>query len=146
MPFNTQNGTTLGTSATLPATYDAGGYGALTFTGIGEVIDFGELGKVYTVVASQVVGRDYPEKKKGTYDIPDVTLTVASQTADAGQVLVKAALDAVASYSFQLALPSGDTASFTGKVTKMAVNGQATNGIDSRAITIAIDPETLFEA
>jgi len=146
MAFNSQNGTTLGSSATLPATYDAAGYAAVTFTAVGEVIDFGELGRVYSSIAHQAVGRSYPEKIKGTYDIPDVTITVASQTADAGQVVLAAALAAAASYSFKLTLPSADTASFTGKVTKMAVGAAATNGIDTRSITIAIDPVSLFEA
>ncbi len=37
-------GTTIGISASLPATYDSTGFAALSYTTIGEVTDIGSLG------------------------------------------------------------------------------------------------------
>lgn len=149
MAISSQNGTTLGISATLPTTFDdnvSTGYPSLTFTLVGEVVDFGELGKVYNMITHQAVALRYPKKIKGTYDIPDVTITVARDSADAGQVIVAAALASDNSYSFEVTLPSGDTANFTAKVTKAAVGAVASDQVEGTAITLSVDPETLFEA
>lgn len=142
-------GTTVGMSATLPTTYDDNvttGYAALTFTDIGEVVDVGEIAKTWAVITHQAVTRDYPQKLKDTYDIPDVTFTLGRVSADTGQALLQTALAASASYSFEVVLPSGDTANFTGKVTKAGLGAVASGAVTTTTVTVAIDPETLFEA
>ena len=52
----TSAGTKLYVSASLPATYNSAGFGALTWTEVGEITDFGEWGKEYTVVNHNPVG------------------------------------------------------------------------------------------
>jgi len=146
MPVSTQNQTTLGTSATLPATYNAAGYGALTFTNIAEVVDIGELAKAYNIVTHQAVGRAYPQKIKGTFDIANVTVTLGKIATDAGQVALQAALSSPNSYAFVITLPSGNSGSFTGKVVKAGQGAIAVDGVETTVVEIAIDPETLFEA
>jgi len=147
MPVSNMNGTTIGTSATLPATYNAAGYAALTFTNIGEVLSIdGELGKVFNEITHQALGRSYPEKFKGTYNIPNITMTIGKIAADGGQVLLQAALNAQASYSFVITLPSGNTGSITGKVMKAAQGAIAVDGVETTVVDIAIDPQSLFEA
>lgn len=146
MPVSTTNGTTMGVSAVLPGSFDASGYDALTFTSIGEVIDVGELGKVFNIISHQPLAGSYPTKIKGVYDISDLDLTVGRITADAGQVLVAAGLAASASYSFKLTLPSGDVGEFTGKITKAAIGSVASDGIETTVVSIAVDPESLFVA
>jgi len=140
------NGTTIGTSAALPATFNAAGYAALTFTNIGEVLDIGELAKTYNLITHQAVGRNYPEKIKGTFDIPNVTLTIGKIAADGGQVALQAALAAAASYAFVITLPSGNSGSFTGKVVKAGQGAIAVDGVETTVVDIAIDPQSLFEA
>ena len=142
-------GTTIGLSATLPTTPDNNattGYASLTFTDIGEVIDIGEIAKAFATVNHQSVGRAYPQKLKDTYDIGNVTLTLGRVSANTGQVALQAALASSASYAFEVALSSGGTANFTGKVLKAGLGGIASGAISTTTIEIAIDPETLFEA
>ena len=142
-------GTTMGMSATLPTTYDADGgtgYPSLTFTDIGKIIDIGELGKAFNVIATQTVGKAYPEKDKDTYDIANITLTLVRDSTDAGQVLLQTALASNASYAFQITLPSGDTGSITAKIIKAGIGAMASGNVETTMVEIAIDPETLFEA
>lgn len=149
MASDVNTGATVGISSTLPTTFDDNittGYASLTFTLIGEIVDVGELAKAYAVVAHQAVARDYPVKHKDTYDIANVTLNVARDSADAGQVIVQAGLAASASYSFEITLPSGDVANFTGKIIKAGLGSVASGGVITTAIELAIDPESLFEA
>lgn len=146
MPVNISLGATLGVSSTLPATYDAAGYNALTFTNIAEILDVGELSKTFNLVTHQAVGRSYPQKLKGTYDIGNLSLTVGTIKTDAGQVLLQSGLTATASYAFKITQASGDTREFTGKILKAGMGALTADGVETTVIDIAIDPETLFEA
>lgn len=142
-------GTTIGLSATLPTTYDDNvttGYASLTFTLIGEVVDVGEIAKTFAVIAHQAVTRAYPHKLKDTYDIPDIPINIGKFDTDAGQILLQSALAASASYAFEVTLPGGSVANFTGKVTKAGIGSIATGGVSMTTVNLAIDPETLFEA
>lgn len=146
---NLTNETTLGGSSALPTTYDAEaitGYPSLTFTAIGKVVDVSGIEKIYNIVSQQYVGELYPEKLKGTYDIGNVTITLGRAIADAGQLLLQAALGADTSYAFEVVLGSGNTANFTGKVVKAATGGIAADGVETTSVEIAVDPQSLFEA
>lgn len=138
-------GTTFGMSADLPTTYDDDGYAVPSITDIGEVIDIGELGKLWAVITHQSVTKDYPEKIKDTYDVSDVALTIGRVTANTGQALLQTALASPAHYTFKVVLPSGDIGYFTGMVTKASIGAIATSGVSSTVVTIAIDPESFFE-
>jgi len=146
MPVSTTNGATLGTSATLPSSFDATGYNALTFTAIGQILNVGDIGKVYNMVTHQPLDNAYPTKKKGTYDIPNLSVKVGRITADAGQVLLQTALGVSASYAFKVTLNSGDVAEFTGHVIKAAIASVAPDGTEETDVEIAVDPESLFLA
>lgn len=139
-------GTTLGVSAALPATYDSIGYDALTFTDLGEIIDIGEIAKAFNVINHQTVGRAYPQKKKDTFDIANVSLTLGRVSTDAGQVLLQTALDADVSYAFEVVYPSGDTVAFTALVIKNGIGAVASGNFETTMVELAIDPETKFEA
>jgi len=146
MPVALQTGTTMGVSSALPAAITAAGYTALTFTAIGEVIDIGELSKAYNAISHQTVGRAYPQKFKGTFDIANVSITLGKIVTDAGQVLLQSALAATASYSFKITLPSGNIGEFTGKILKAGQGAIASDGVETTVVDIAIDPESLVEA
>lgn len=146
---DSNTGATIGLSATLPTTFDGHattGYTPLTFTNIAEVIDCSEVAKVFAVLNHQTVDRAYPQKIKDTYDIANVTLTLGRYFADTGQALLKTALDASASYAFEIAMPSGDLVNFTAKVIKVGFGGVSSGGVTSTMVEIAVDPETLYEA
>lgn len=142
-------GATIGIVATIPTTYDGNattGYTPLTFTDIAEVIDCSEVAKVYAVLNHQAAGRAYAQKIKDTYDISNVTLTLGRYLADTGQALLTTAHGSSASYSFEIAMPSGDIVNFTAKVIKVGFGGFAAAGVTSTMVELAIDPETLYEA
>jgi len=139
-------GVTLGISSTLPATYDATGYGVLTYSAIGEVTDIGELSKAFNVITHQAIALGYPTKLKGNYDIGNITVTVGRIVADAGQIAVQSALNSDASVAFKVTLPSGNTGEFTGKVIKAGTAAIANESVEGTVIEIAVDPQSLLEA
>ena len=88
MTAYTAAGTTLGISASLPASFDAAGFNAVTHTTIGEITDIGgTIGRVYNLVTHNPIGSRATVKKKGSYNSGSVTVAVALDTADAGQVI-----------------------------------------------------------
>lgn len=140
------NGTTLAMSSTLPATYDSGGYTAITPTAVGEVLSIGEIAKTYSVISHQSVGRAYPQKIKDVYDIGNVSITMARITSDTGQDIMNLALASANSYTFRITLPSTAVEHFTGKVIKVGLGVISPTGIETVVMDIAVDPESLFEA
>ncbi len=142
-------GTTVGISATLPTTYDADastGYAALTFVDVGEIVDMGEIAKVFAAISHQTVGRAFSQKIKDTFDVSDVPLTLGRVTSNTGQVAIQTALGSDNSVAFKVTFPSGDYANFTGKIMKAGIGGISSGSISTTSVNIAIDPETLFEA
>lgn len=108
--------TTIGVSASLPATYDAAGYGALTFATVGQVTDWTAGGQVYNVVTSNPIAQRSTDKYKGTYNNGADTITVNRDDDDAGQVIIQAALTDDADYAFEVTYQDGTIDYFTGKV------------------------------
>jgi len=139
-------GATISIASALPATFDQTGYDALSFNAIGEVVDVGEIAKVWEEVAHQAVTRSYPQKLKDTYNIDTVSITVGRVTSDTGQAAVQTALGSATSVSFRVAMNSGDEVNFTGKVMKAGVGEISTGGVETTVIDISPDPESLFEA
>lgn len=85
-------GTTYAVCATLPATYDAAGYGlsSLTYTAVGKVQDFPEFD------LDRAVGKFIPisgaiEKYDGAPDYGGGDMTMGDVVGDAGQVILAAA-------------------------------------------------------
>lgn len=146
MPVTINTGTTVGISATLPATFDSGGYAVPVITLIGEIVDVGEVAKAWATIAHQSITRTFPQKMKDTYDIGNVTFTVGKIDADAGQVLLQTALNSSASFTFKVTLPSNGTVFFTGKVVKAGQGALAVGAVMTTTVDIAIDPESLYEA
>ena len=107
MAVRTSAGTTIATSAVVPATFDSTGYAALTYSPIGEVVDVGELGRVYTLVTHNPVGNRSTQKLTGSFNEGKITLQIGLDSADAGQVLLKAACVLDSLYSFKMILQGG---------------------------------------
>jgi len=108
--------TTISVSASLPATYDAAGYGALTFTAVGQVTDWTAGGQVYNVVTSNPIAQRSTDKYKGTFNNGADSITVNRDDDDAGQLIILAALTDDADYSFEVTYQDGTIDYFTGKV------------------------------
>ena len=108
--------TTISVSATLPATFDGAGYGALTFTAVGQVTDWTAGGQVYNVVTSNPIAQRSTDKYKGTFNNGTDSITVNRDDDDAGQVIILAALTDDADYAFEVTYQDSTIDYFTGKV------------------------------
>jgi len=106
IPF-TSAGTTISISAGVPATIDAAGFGALTFTKISEVTDIGSVGPVVAVTQHIPVDSGIVFKLKTTKDNGQIALKGARQTSDAGQTLLNNAVGVYAPYAAKIVLQTG---------------------------------------
>lgn len=107
MTVYTSAGTTLGLSASAPATYNQAGYEALSFTDIGEVSDLGEIpSRIYELVTWQPIAERGMRKSKGGYQIGSQTITVGIDPDDAGQTMVDTATASDTVYSVKISHPS----------------------------------------
>lgn len=108
MTVRTSAGTTLHISASQPATYDASGYNALSWTILGEITDLGEFGREYALVTHNPVANRGTVKKKGSFNEGAMALQLGLDTDDAGQILAKAALLSDNDYSIKITTQNGD--------------------------------------
>lgn len=138
----TSAGTTLGIG-TLAATYDAAGFGAVTYTAISEITDLGSFGKTYAEVKHTSLGQRQTKKFKGSYDNGELQLKLAKVATDAGQTAAIAALASDASYSFKVTLQNGTIEYFSGKVMSYVVSVGSVDQITGAEIKIAIDGDVI---
>ncbi len=109
-------GTTLSISASLPASEVLGSYTALSYTAIAELTDIGSFGKKFGEVLHNPIGDRRTYKFKTSYDNGSLALKLARVPADAGQVLLLAALASDADYTFHVEYQDGTDQYFRGKV------------------------------
>ena len=86
--IQTSAGVTIAVSTTLPATDDAAGYGALTFTNVGEITDGGEIGGTYGEVTHTPLDTRLVQALKTSFDAGSQTLALAVYMADGGQTIL----------------------------------------------------------
>lgn len=133
--------TVIGISATLPSTFDSdamNGYPSETYTAIGEVVDLPEFGKSFTQVTHLPVASRQLQKFKGSYDNGGMTITLARDDDDAGQVIVLAALESDNDYAFELIYQDGSEDYFTAKVMSFTTVGGGTDSIVNRMMMLAV--------
>ena len=88
--FPTARGTVSGISAGAPATLDAAGYSALTYTEVAELADAPQMGATFSVATRTPVKTGIQEQSPGDKQYGTVTLNVTNDLTDAGQLIVKA--------------------------------------------------------
>lgn len=138
MALGTVAGTTVGISAVLPSTYNVAGYGALTFTNIGNIEDGGEHGREYAEVTFNPIDTRGTQKFKGSFNEGNKTLSIGYNSDDAGMILLKTALNSDNDYAFEVQYPDGDIDYFIAKVMTLT---KATAGVDSirmASVTLSI--------
>jgi hypothetical protein len=79
-------------SAASPATADAAGYGALTFTDVGQIDKIGAFGASFDKVEFQPL-KGAKQKYKGAPDYGALAPSYAIDSSDAGQTLIQTASD-----------------------------------------------------
>jgi hypothetical protein len=141
MAVMTSAGSLVALSATLPATYDAAGFNALTYTLIGEVTDVSEFGREYALVTHTPLASRIAKKFKGSYNNGNITLQFGKDISNAGQVSLKTALGVDASYSFRVTLQDATKVYFTAKVMSMKTNLGGVDSITAGSATLEIDSD-----
>lgn len=91
-------------SAGVPATFDAAGFAALTFTPIGEVTDIGVVGPESSVILHNPVASNTTYKFKSTRNNGVIALKGGRAVADPGQVILLAAEASNSPYSMKIVL------------------------------------------
>lgn len=94
-------------SAGTPATIDAAGFGALTFTEILLVSDIGMIGNESSLVTFNPVGTQDTQKIRGSRNAGSVDLKGGVALADPGQVILKAGEASNSLYALKIVLQTG---------------------------------------
>ncbi len=129
MTSQTAAGSTLAISAAAPATNDAAGFTALTFTDIGNVEKIGTIGTTFAKVEFQPL-KGGKQKYKGSPDYGALQPSVALDSADAGQSLMQTSADDESQklYSFRATYQDGAKRFFQGRTFGMP---ETVDGADS---------------
>lgn len=138
-------GSTIAVTATAPATLDAAGFGALTYTSIGEVTEIGTFGASAAKVTHIPLSTGVTIKRKGAIDAGTIACKMARAPTDAGQAILVAAEASNSTYSFCVTLQSGTKLYFLALVMSYQTNvgnaGQITGAdvnIDLTTIPVAV--------
>lgn len=110
----TSAGSAIYISAGVPATIDAAGFGALSYTKIGDVSDLGAVGPKVGNVTHVPVDQSTTFKFKTIVDNGSMALKGARVTTDAGQTILIAAVASYAAYAFKVVLQNGAIIYFQG--------------------------------
>lgn len=117
MTSTTAAGSALAISVAAPATQDAAGFAALSFTEIGNIDKIGTVGATFAKVEFQPL-KGPKDKLKGSSDYGSLQPSMAHDDADAGQTLLRTAADDPSQklYSFMVTYPNGAKRYFQGRV------------------------------
>jgi len=117
MGSTTAAGTALAISAAAPATYDATGFAALTFTEIGGIEKIGAIGAVTAEVEFKPL-KGAVETHKGSTNYGTLQPSIAHDEDDAGQTLLRTAAEPTnnAMYSYKVTLATGGVRYSRGRV------------------------------
>lgn len=139
MGFTTAAGSALAITATAPATLDASGYGAGTYTEIGSIDKIGGFGASFAKVEFQPL-KGAKQKFKGSVDYGSLAPSMALDPTDAGQILMTTAANDIAQklYYFQVTLQDGAKRFFGGRVFGMPETVDGADSVNMANPTIEI--------
>ena len=103
-------------SAATPATFNAAGYVALTFTDVGEASEIPEYGAAHAVTTFTPLKTGIVNKFHGELNYGSVTIPLGYDSADAGQIILLAALASKDAISFRETRSDGTIRYIMGKV------------------------------
>lgn len=112
-------GSTLSIVASTPATEDESGYTALSFTEVGNVVSFGELGDESEDIAFDLLKPGRKTHVNGVKDLGEIPVTIEYDRSDAGQVIVRAANNGNTTHTFVMTDTDGDDYYFQGLVANL---------------------------
>lgn len=122
----TGSGTCVSVSAGIPATHDATGFAALTYTALGELESVGTIDVAYAAVAFANLCSGKTTRIKGVEEAIDFDITVAMDRDDAGQAIMATAHNSrTATVSVKILESSGDVAYLRAFVMRARMAGGA---------------------
>lgn len=134
------SGATLSISATLPSTYDVAGYdlSSIVFTKLGQVESVGPHGVNASVSEFTPVDTAVVAKVKGSKNYGALSVVLGSIPSDAGQAILKAAVESNAHYSLELRYPDSEYHYLDVLVTKLEYQDGSVNDVQKLAVDFAI--------
>lgn len=144
MGSTTAAGTALAISAASPATQDAAGYAALTYTEIGQIEKIGTIGATFNKVEFTPL-KGAKQKHKGSVDYGSLQPSLAHDDGDAGQTLLRTAADDGTStlYSLKVTYPDGAIRYFQGRVFGYPENTDGADTIIMANPTVEIETKVV---
>ena len=138
MTIQSGAGSSIGITASAPATYNEAGYDALTFSNIGEVKSIGAFGREYVQIEHTPIDTRATKTLKGSYKEGSMTLELAFDPADAGQIVLRTASNSDANFFFRVQLQSGKQFYFPAQVSSFQVNPGSVDEIVSASVSLTI--------
>lgn len=139
-------GTTLGVVLGEPATYDAAGFGALTFADVAEVSEIPQLGGSGTVAEFIRLASGVVSKQVGSINYGEITIPMAAVWSDAGYAALKAGFDGTNArkvHSFEIAHPTVGTLYFTGVISGVQYTPGDANTAYTNSVTVSITDKVI---
>lgn len=139
--INSLSGATIAITASIPATYDAAGYGstAITWTPIGEVENFGNHGGTKNITEFTPVDTATVAKVGGSKNYGTMSLMIGSIPGNAGQALLETAFEAANThYSIKLTYPDTSIHYIDVLVAKYEHQDGAVNDVLKLAVDLAV--------
>lgn len=142
MTVQTSAGIVFSISAGPPATNDAAGFGALTFTAVAEVTSIGDHGSVYAVVTHNPLDSRRTKKLKGSVNDGTIALDLGFDITDAGQLLLLdgadgSAVDTV--HSAKILYQDGSIEFFQGKIMSYTRNPGTIDQIVGASVSFEVE-------
>jgi hypothetical protein len=125
----------LSVSAATPATFDADGYVALTWVDVGEASEVPEFGAAYSPVTFTPLKTGIVNKFHGELNYGSITIPLGYDSADAGQVILLAALASKDEISFRETRSDGTVRYIMGKVMSFP-RGQSVGSVNMASCNI----------
>ena len=148
MSYETVAGSTLACSVSVPATYDAAGYGAtsMVYTAIGEITDLpGAAGRSYNTSEHAPLSSRLRQRKKASYTLADLVVQMAWDQSDAGQDLCRTAAEDDSILTFKLTKQSGAVRYFTAQVSEFIENMGTIDNVVQGQMTLLRQRDTVMD-
>lgn len=136
-------GTVVSVSANSPATYDAAGFAALSWSACGELAELPAFGAEAALATHTPLATGIVAKRRGSLNYGSVALTMALSDADGGQTVLQDAAEAGAGLDAQVSvkveLVNGEVQYFTAQVMSYRTNVGNADAITMAEVTLEID-------
>lgn len=136
------NGTGLSICMALPATLDQAAYEVLSFVQIRGARTVGDIGDQYQTGVADLIGALRPVQMRTGLAAQTIAVELF-RIADAGQSLLRAAIDAPGSCSFQLRASDGLTMYFTAAVSSRLHGTFQSGSIADTKLSLEVDSPVL---